>query len=512
MSFWQQLQTVSGAHGEYFLFALGLILFSFTLGAFVPKRRPRLVNAVLLFLLSILGLFLSASLLYYGYEENSNANRWTQWATNLIAGIAIINVISVFIFDIVLQRFDIPRILRDLIMGLAYIGVAIGLLTRVGVDLTGIIATSAVLTAIIGFSLQDTLINIVGGIALEMDNTINTGDWIRFDKYEGRVKEIRWRQTTIETRDWDTVFIPNSLLIKGQFLILGKRSNSPQQHRMWVYFNVDFRYSPTEVINAVETALRAEPIANIASDPPINCIAYDFKDSYITYAVRYWLTDFAVDDPTNSIIRTRIYATLKRNNITLSIPAQALFISEDDAKRRQQHLEKEITHRIEVLQNVELFHSLTEVERRELAEHLSVAPFVRGEAMTRQGAEAHWLYVITKGAGEVRVSVDGTEFSKQIANLKRGDYFGEMAMMTGAKRSATVIATTDTECYRIDKEAFQNIIHRRPEIAEDISHVLANRRVSLEAVREGLNEEAAKQRLKSTQGDLLKRIRDFFSI
>ncbi|HRH42526.1 MAG TPA: mechanosensitive ion channel family protein [Pyrinomonadaceae bacterium] len=512
MSFWQQLQTVSGTYGEYFLFALGLILFSFTLGAFVPKRRPRLINAVLLFLLSILGLFLSASLLYYGYQENSGANRWTQWATSLIAGVAIINVISVLVFDIALQRFDIPRILRDLIMGLAYVGVAIALLTKVGVDLTGIIATSAVLTAIIGFSLQDTLINIVGGIALEMDNTVNTGDWIRFDKYEGRVKEIRWRQTTIETRDWDTVFIPNNLLIKGQFLILGKRSNSPRQHRMWVYFNVDFRYSPTEVIEAVENALRAEPIANIASDPPINCIAYDFKDSYINYAVRYWLTDFAVDDPTNSIIRTRIYSALKRNNIPLSIPAQALFISEDDAKHRQQQFEKEIMHRIEVLRKVELFQTLNEDEQRELAEHLSVAPFVRGEAMTRQGAEAHWLYIITKGAGEVRVSVDGTELSNKVATLKTGDYFGEMAMMTGEKRSATVIATTDTECYRIDKDSFQKIIHRRPEIAEDISHILASRRVSLDSIREGLNKAASKKRLQSTQGDLLKRIRDFFSI
>ncbi len=512
MSFWQLLKTVSGANGEYFWFALAFIIFSFVLGGLVTKRRVRLLNLVLLFLLSIVGLFISALLLYYGYEENSSANRWTQWATFLIAGFAIVNVLSVFAFDIVLRRLEIPRILRDLLTGLAYIIVAIALLFRTGVDLTGIVATSAVLTAIIGFSLQDTLVNLVGGIALEMDNTINVGDWIRFDKYEGRVKEIRWRQTSIETRDWDTVVIPNSLLMKGQFLILGKRTDSPKQHRMWVYFNIDFRYSPTEVIDAVETALRSEPIAHVAEEPLINCIAYEFKDSYIHYAVRYWLTDLAVDDPTNSVIRTRIYSALKRANITLSIPAQAVFLSEDDVRHRQERLEREIAHRMEVLKKVELFNSLTEAECRELGEHLSVAPFVRGEAMTRQGAEAHWLYVITKGAGEVRVSVDGTGLSKQIATLMSGDFFGEMAMMTGAKRSATVIASTHTECYRIDKESFQNIIRRRPEIAEDISLVLANRRVLLDAAREGLNEAAARQRLKSTQGDLLKRIRDFFSI
>ncbi len=512
MSFWQLLQKVLGEHGEYLLFAIAFILFSFSLGGFIPKRRPRLINAVLFFLLSILGLFISTFLLYYGYEENTGANRWTKWATFLIAGIAIVNVLSVVIFDIVLKRLDIPRILRDLLTGIAYIFVAFALLSRVGVDLTGVVATSAVLTAIIAFSLQETLINLVGGIALEIDNTVNVGDWIRVDKYEGRVKEIRWRQTSIETRDWDTVVIPNSLLIKGLFLILGKRTNEPRQHRQWVYFNVDFRFSPTDVIDTLEASLRAEPIEHIATEPPVHCIVTEFKESYITYAVRYWLTDLALTDPTNSVIRTRIYSALKRAEISLSIPAQTIFISEDDAKHRESKLDREVAHRIKVLGEVELFHSLMQEEHRELAEHLSVAPFVHGEAMTRQGAEAHWLYIITKGEGEVRVSVDGTELSKHIATLKAGDFFGEMGMMTGAKRTATVIATTATECYRIDKESFQNIIRRRPEIAEDISLALAKRRASLETAREGLNDEAAKQRLQSEQHDLLKRIRDFFKI
>lgn len=512
MSFWQLLKSVLGSNGEYLLFAVAFVLFSFILGKFVPRRRRRLLNAVLLFLLSLLGLLISAALIFDGYDASSGTIRWTEWATFLMAGIAIVNVLAVFVFDVLLQRLEIPRLLRDLLTGLAYIIVTIVLLGRIGVDLTGIAATSAVLTAVIGFSLQDTLINVVGGIALEMDNTINAGDWIRYDKYEGRVKEIRWRQTSIETRDWDTVVIPNSLLIKGQFLILGKRTDLPRQHRMWVYFNVDFRYSPAEVIDAIETALRAEPIANVAADPPINCIALDFRDSSTNYAVRYWLTDLAFDDPTNSIIRTRIYAALKRANMSLSIPAQSVFVSEDDAQHRQQKIDQEISRRMKVLQETELFHSLTEEERRELAGHLSVAPFANGEAMTRQGAVAHWLYVITKGAGEVRVSVDGTEMSKTVASLETGDYFGEMGMMTGARRSATVIATTDTECYRIDKEAFQNIINRRPEIAEDISHVLAKRQSTLKAAREGLNETAAKERLQNTQGKLLKSIRDFFMI
>lgn len=514
MNFWQHLKVTAGEHGEYLWFAIVFLVISFVLGSFIPKRRERLRNAVLLFLLSIIGLFIAALILQYGYSENGAAYRWANWATKLIAGVAIINVVSVIIFDVVLHyiRLDLPRILRDLITGLAYIILAFSLLSLIGVNITGIVATSAVLTAMIGFSLQDTLINIMGGMALEMDNTINVGDWIHVDKYEGRVKEIRWRQTSIETRDWDTVVIPNSMLVKGHFVILGKRTNEPLQHRMWVYFNVDFRYSPTDVIDAVEKALRAEPITHVAQTPPIHCIATEFRESFISYAVRYWITDLALTDPTNSVVRTRIYSALKRANIPLSIPAQSLFITEEDAERRERKTEREIRHRIEALQHVDLFHTLTDEEMRQLAARISVAPFVHGEAMTRQGAEAHWLYVITKGEAEVRISVDGNELNKKVATLHAGDFFGEMGMMTGARRSATVVATIDTECYRIDKEAFQDIVRRRPEIAEDISHILARRRVELEAVREGLNEEATRKRIQHTQGDVLKRIRDFFRI
>ncbi len=516
----QLLETVVREHTEFLVFAFFLIALAFVLGGFVPHRRPKLVNATMLAALSIAILFIGSVFVpdpatlpqINGQPSVSPQERWTLWAAFLICGIAAINILSVLLFDIILRRFSLPRILRDLLMALAYIGLGVGLLTRLGVDLTGIVTTSAVITAVIGFSLQDTLINLVGGIALEMEDTINAGDWIRVDQYEGQVTEIRWRHTSIETRNWDTVVLPNSLLVKSPVTVIGKRSGKPRQHRMWIYFNVDFRFAPTEVIDVVEEALHAEPIENVAADPPPNCIVYDFKDSFVYYAVRYWLTDLQRDDPTSSVVRTRIQAALKRAEIPLSIPAQGLFISNDNARHKSEKQQRELARRIEVLRGVELFHTLTEDERTELADRLRVAPFVRGEAITRQGAEAHWLYVITKGAATVRISVDETDLAKEIATLSCGDFFGEYAMMTGAPRAATVIAASDVECYRIDKESFESIIKRRPEIAEDISHVLAARRVALEMAREGLNEKAAKSRLKETQGDLLKRIRGFFGV
>jgi small-conductance mechanosensitive channel/CRP-like cAMP-binding protein len=445
-------------------------------------------------------------------NPSSSAYKWIRWAGRFFLWIAIVNVASVFVFEVFLDalRLKPPRILRDLLIAMTYIVGAITILSK-DVDLTGIIATSAVLTAVIGLSFQDTLGNMMGGMALQMERTIGVGDWIKFDGQEGLVREIRWRHTSIETRNWDTLVIPNSALMKSQVTVLGRRSGQARQHRQWVYFNVDFRYSPVAVIDAVETALRAEPIPNVALEPPPNCVLMDFKESFSSYAARYWLTDLAVDDPTNSIVRTRIYFALRRAEIPLSIPAHSLFVTEEDQTRIERKRAEEIEERVAALKRVELFKALTDEERHSLASRLRVAPFVRGEAITRQGATAHWLYLIMRGDAEVRISVDGS-LNERVATLHDGGFFGEMGMMTGEPRSATVIALTDVECYRVDKEAFNDILKRRPEIAEDISEQLARRRVELDAAREGLNEEAKQARLRYHQGDLLDRIKRFFTL
>jgi small-conductance mechanosensitive channel len=516
-SYWQYVLKAAGMGNKTFIWVLvAFIVTSLILFIVVPNERQRIRTALLMYALAFAGLLIAGLLFDPNAvgDKQGSAFRWTSWSARMVESIAIITMGSVLLFDVLMEsvRLKPPRIMRDLLVAFAYIIVALMLLAAHGVDLSGIVATSAVITAVIGFSLQDTLGNVMGGMALQMERTISVGDWVRIDQQEGQVKEIRWRQTSIETRNWDTVVVPNSVLMKGQVILLGRRDGAPRQHRQWVYFNVDFRFAPTDVINAVESALRAEPIPNIAREPAPHCLMMDFKDSYATYAARYWLTDLALTDPTDSIVRQRIFFALRRVDIPLSIPAQSLFITEEDETRRKRKRGQELEGRIEALQRVELFHTLTDEERQELAPRMNEAPFVRGEAMTRQGAKAHWLYIMTKGEAEVRVAVDGSGLSEKVATLKGGDFFGEMGLMLGEPRMATVIATTDVECYRLDKDAFNDILKRRPEIAEDISHILARRRVELEAVREGLNEEAKRLRLSRAQGDLLRRIRNFFTL
>ena len=485
------------------------------IGKFVPARRKRIRRATILFMF-YLTTFMLAAILGMIHAEGWSRRVW--FLADLFEVLVIIDFVAILLFDLVLiaLHIEVANIVHDISLGAAYILAFLGILHRNGVHLSGLIATSAVVTVVLGLSLQATLGNVLGGIAMQLDDSIHVGDWIQLASgQQGRVTAIRWRHTVVETRNWDTIVVPNASLLGENITILGQRQDQPVQHRMWVYFNVDFRYSPEEVINVVEDALQSTPIPNVAAFPPPNCICFDFAkqgaDSFAYYAVRYWLTELAADDPTSSAVRVRIYVALKRAGIPLAVPGQTIWVSMDDPQHKERKLQRELEHRMMVLERIEMFAQLSGDDRLRLAEGMRPAPFGRSEVITRQDSAAHWLYVLTKGEVEVRIRGEGG-VEKLVARMGAPNVFGEMGVMTGERRTASVIAATEVECYRIDKEVFKSVLRNRPEMVETISGVMARRRVELAAVREGLDAEARKRRVTEERNQLLASIQSFFGL
>ncbi len=482
------------------------------LAMLVRRQRAHIRVAVLMFGLALFLACFSVVPAAFGW---SSAARALHAAGLLLAGFAGVKLASIIVFDVLLYftPFSPPQVLRDLLVAAGYGGLALWLLSRWGFSVTSLVATSAVVTGVVVFSLQDSLSNILGGLVLQIDESFSVGDWVKIDQTSGLVREITWRHVAIETRNWDTVIIPNSVLIKSQVLIQGRRSGEPTQERRWIYFNVDFRVPPTEVIRVVTDALVAEPVEGSALEPPPNCILMDFKESYCQYAARYWLTNLAKDDPTDSLVRSRIYFALERAGISLSVPAYTTFVEQRDVERERLHHEHEISQRISALDlaRVELFREMNDEERRKLAERLRYAPFMKGELMTRQGAEAHWLYLLTRGSAEVIVSTD-SGVHKRVNILKAGDFFGEMSLLTGEPRSASLKALEDSECYRLDRQAFEDILHGRPEIANYLSELLARRKVEIETVRQDLDAEARANMMQHQQKSIFNSIHKLFGL
>jgi small-conductance mechanosensitive channel len=430
----------------------------------------------------------------------------------LIKGVTILNLLGIGVFRVVFPRIglDLPRILKDVTMAAAYLIWGFSLLQILGWDPTTVIATSAVVTAAVALALQDTLGNIVGGLAIQLEKSIQIGDWVQVENTVGRVVDVRWRYTAIETRNWETAVVPNSFLVKNRVLLLGQRAGQPAQLRRWVWFNVDYRYSPTRVIEAVQSAVRAANIPNVAHEPPPNCVQMDFAESYARYAVRYWLTDLAIDDPTDSAVRSHIYSALSRANISPSIPAQAVFVTEETQERKEAKAQAALMRKEHAIRSVDIFSHLKPEELSHLAANLVAAPFVADDVMTRQGSEGHWLYIIVDGTADVIVR-NGNQ-SVNVAQLGPGSFFGEWSLLTGEPRHATVVARTDVNCYRLDKRSFEEILHSRPSIAEETAAILAKRRIELDAKVEHLDTEARARRLSHAHTDILAKLRHFFAL
>jgi small-conductance mechanosensitive channel len=426
-------------------------------GAAQGRVRTRMhVGLVIAHVIAIGGAVIAAT---GGYEPE--AYEVAALSFGLFAWIAIASTLS---FRLVLPRIGIqlPRILIDILTAVA-VGVALIVIgQRLGFSVTGLITTSAVLTAVLGFALQDTLGNIMGGIALQLDRSINIGDWVVLapGMQPGKVIEIRWRYTALETTSWSTFIVPNSVLMKGQVTVLARRVGQAPVGRREIDFQVDYRTPPQSVIDPVIAAIQQNPPPHLMTDPAVQCLFAGVRDSVNGYRVRYWLDDFNFDETTDSVVRTRIYYALQRAGLEFSIPAQALFIATDDDARSRRHADREETRRLAAMARVDLLAVLEPDEKKRVAAGLHFAPFHRGESMTREGEIDDGLYMIVEGTASVQIGTG--EGSIEVARLGPGQFFGEMSLMTGEKRSASVIATTDMITYRLDKPGFEALVRSRP--------------------------------------------------
>jgi small-conductance mechanosensitive channel/CRP-like cAMP-binding protein len=481
--------------------ALALLLL-----ALRPSDRPSVRNALIL--LGACAIALVAAQLTSVMGERQAASVAADIA-NALVGLVLVRLAMMFIFRVLLPGAGIQPagIAEDLITATFYAGWIVVWMRLSGMDPAGIFATSAVITAVVAFSMQTTLGNVLGGVVLQLDNSMRTGDWVKVDDVGGQVIDVTWRHTSVRTRNGETVVIPNGWLLQNRFTVIGTPGTSQTPWRRWVRVNVDIAADPRRVCAVLESAVRDARIELVADTPAPNAVMMEIGAGYGGYALRYWLTDPRHDDPTDSVVRAHILAALARNNIALGVPHQQELKVRDDESHRALEQSHESDRRLAALAAVDLFSPLTPEERKSVADHLVYAPFIAGDIMTRQGATAHWLYLII--AGEADVWIDTPAGRKPIATIGAGSVFGEMGMLTGEPRRASVSARTDVTCYRLDKSGFEQIIRARPDVADAISHVLVTRQTELEALRAI---SAANNTPPRPHADIHAKIRAFFGL
>jgi len=326
-----------------------------------------------------------------------------------------------------------------------------------------ILATTAVGAVVIGFALQDTLGNLFSGLAIQIEKPFRVGQWVTIGGTDGIVMEVTWRATKMRTKAGNFVIVPNSVIAKET---ITNYSEPTRLTRLEVIIGASYDTPPNEVKTVVADALRGEPL--LASEPAPEVLIADFAASSINYLVRVWTADFGADSRVRDAVRSRVYYAFRRRQITIPYPIQVEYQGETPVPVAPDALAAS-------LRSAALFATLSDDQRLDLVRGARPALYAAGEIIVREGDRDTSMFVVVRG--EAAVSLAGTE--GDVARLRSGDFFGEMSMLTGEPRTATVTAATDCDVVEIGVDTFRAVVVADPTILDRVSAAVESRRAGL---------------------------------
>jgi small-conductance mechanosensitive channel/CRP-like cAMP-binding protein len=443
----------------------GVALLAFALiarGASVNSYvRSRLWTSSLLFLVYSI----AAILLAYG-RLPAGVSGQIQIVSPLLLAFGIANALVVLAVnpwraDRIPDHY--PKIVQDaIVIGLFVLAATLFMPDR-------IVATTAVGAVVIGFALQDTLGNLFAGLAIQIEKPFRVGHWVTIGGVDGRVSEVTWRATKIRTKAGNFVIVPNSSVGKET---ITNYSEPTRETRVEVEVGASYDAPPNEVKAVILQALHGEPL--IASEPTPEVLLVDFAASAMTYRVRVWTTDFAADERIRDRVRSRIYYAFLRRGISIPYPIQ-MQIDPDRAAAAP----IDEGARARSFDGVEILAALTDEQRAELAAASRSLLYAAGEVIVAEGDAGNSMFVLARGSASVTLS----KTEGEVATLGAGALFGEMSLLTGDPRRATVTASTDCELIEISAEGFRRVVLADAGILERIAAAVDTRRAELDQHR-----------------------------
>jgi small-conductance mechanosensitive channel len=365
------------------------------------------------------------------------------------------------------------------------------------VQLAPLFTGSAIIGIVVGLALQETLGNLFAGIALQADQIFQVGDVVTIsNRGTGVVESVSWRGIKIRTFQNKLLMISNS--------VLGKETIEVAPHNnlnsRLVYFSTTYDSSPAHTAKVVREAVRT--VENVSQKVRPVVRIRNFGESGIEWEIKYWLENYSRYNETDAQIRQRLWYVFKREGIHFPFPTRTISI-----QRKQPILtyEEQADAVQEILGGIQIFAPLSQEDLEHLSAKSTRRIYAPGESIVRKGQEGGSMFVIVRG--NVKVQLPLTEGTKTINELKAGDFFGEMSLLTGEPRSANVVAEDETEVLRISKDDLKPLFEKNPELLKTISEIVEQRRLLL--LEENNDEQQEKSEISS---GLLSSIKNFFGI
>lgn len=401
------------------------------------------------------------------------------------------------------RKIPVPMIIRQL-SGVLVVLVTVAAILKWGykLELTALLATSGIAAVILGFAMQDLLSNVIAGFSIHMTRAYRVGDWLLLGESGNRaeVTEINWRSTRLVDNDHVSYELPNSDIVKNRIVNLNYPTS---EHAIRLRVGLDYDVPPALAKQAILTA--AANAQGVIESPTPVVFLHEFGDHSVIYELRVWMRQASLYNVTSDEIRTALWYEFNRRNIRIPFPIRSL-------ETRTPNVPVSFTEaRSKAAQIVagKSLDCLTPDEAADLVQRGKISLYGTREPLVTCGEEGNSMFVILDGSVEV---VGKTEKGPPVilARLGPGECFGEMSLLTGEPRNATVRAELDTLIFEIRKQDLSPLIEANPELAERLASLLDRRQSEwAEALRANPEDDSKPATLPKSM-TLANRIRTFF--
>lgn len=365
----------------------------------------------------------------------------------------------------------------------------------------GAVLGSTVVVGIIGFAMQDLLGNIIAGVGIEIGKPYRVGDWLIVDGKRAEVMEVNWRSTRLRDNDGVSYDVPNRHMVGTTVVNL---TFPDRLHGVRLRVHFDYKVPPTQVKDALlHAALNAD---GVLRTPKPSVFLIDYGENAIIYEIRIWIDDESRYNPICDAVRTNIWYEAQRAGLNIPFPTRRLQIERPKVDQRSA---LEVAHTS--IRRQPFLQLLSEEQLGQLLADAKLLRFGRGEKIIEEGKEGRSMFILVRGSANVFVNVNDEQ--RHVATLKDGDYCGEMSLLTGEPRSATVRALTDCEMWELSKDTLADILAENNVLVDRLSEILAKRKMEMDGIIEASLAESEKDatvnRYKRT---FLERLYGFFEL
>ena len=496
-------------------------------GAALPQPLSRLGAPLLLFALCVLLLRLSRHPSWWPADPDHALLAWraAQSVTAAAAFWLVVRVADVLLWDRWLPSragVRVPRLLRQVVAVVLFIvGAAVVFSNVWDLSVGPVLATTGAIGIVAGLALRNVLADFFSGIALNMEHPFRLDDFVLFhirgkrEPVAGFVREINWRSTTVLTPEDNLISVPNSLVAASTVENLSFPS---PVYELELDIVLDWHLDPAALDPVLGAAMVDAWVRGATSgDKPPKFRICKLDGAGVTYRIVYLIDPRKKPKgPARHTLLSCLQQHLRFAGLRPVMPMQPDTLTPEPPLQRQR-VHDNSADRLHAIEHVALFGVLTDAERQRLSDSVQVRRVADGAVVVKQGDAGSTMFIVAAGVLEVLIPVPpalpgalATAGPTRVNTLAPGDFFGEMSLLTGAPRTANVVALCASVLYEVPQSVMAALLAERPELATLLSGVVAAHLQRDSAALEAANANTTQKRTGLAEA-MAERIRRFLS-